>query len=278
MPARLPHCAGKRKPGCGSAKANRGPGPANRSQEADPRRLLHELQVHQVELQVQNAELQHARDRMEVLLAKYTDLYDFAPVGYFSVDEQGRILEANLTGAALLGVDRSLLISRHLPRFVAPGSQPIFHAFLARVFARTGKQVCEAELLKQGAAPFWAGMHGTAAISVSGPAKWCRVALLDITSLKRAEQAQGRLEALAVANRELKREIDRRQAVEESLRKSEEHYGRLLEQSRQMQEQLRLLSRQVMSTQEEERKKISRELHDVIAQTLTGHQCAPGGA
>ena len=78
------------------------------------------------------------------------------------------------------------------------------------------------------------------------------------------------MEALAVANRELRREIDRRQAVEKSLRQSEEHYGRLLEQSRQMQEQLRHLSRQVLSTQEEERKKISRELHDVIAQTLTG--------
>jgi signal transduction histidine kinase len=96
------------------------------------------------------------------------------------------------------------------------------------------------------------------------------VAVSDITSLKRAEQAQDRLETLAVANRELRREIDRRQAVEESLRKSEQHYGRLLEQSRDMQEQLRLLSRQVLSTQEEERKKISRELHDVIAQTLTG--------
>jgi signal transduction histidine kinase len=68
----------------------------------------------------------------------------------------------------------------------------------------------------------------------------------------------------------LRREIDRRQAVEESLRKSEQHYSRLLKESRQMQDQLRLLSRQVLTMQEEERKKISRELHDVIAQTLTG--------
>ena len=238
--------------------------------EADPRRLLHELQVHQVELEVQNAELQEARNRTEALLEKYTDLYDFAPVGYFSVDEQGRIMEANLTGAGLLGVDRSQLISRRLAQFVAPTSQPIFRAFLERVFAGTGKQVCEAALLRKDAAPFWAGFHGKSATTISGPSKWCRMAVSDITSLKRAEEAQARMEALAVVNRELRREIDRRQAVEKSLRESEEHYGRLLDQSRDMQEQLRLLSRQVLSTQEEERKKISRELHDVIAQTLTG--------
>jgi PAS domain S-box-containing protein len=238
--------------------------------EAEPRRLFHELQVHQVELEMQNAELQDARGRTEALLEKYTDLYDFAPVGYFSLDEQGRILEVNLTGAALLGVERSLLINLRLPRFVVPTSQPIFQAFLERVFAGTGKQICEAALLRQDAAAFWAGFHGTSAISVSGPPKWCRLAVSDITLLKRAQEAQGRMEALAVVNRELRREIDRRQAVEKSLRKSEEHYSRLLEQSRQMQEQLRLLSRQVLSTQEEERKRISRELHDVIAQTLTG--------
>ncbi len=75
---------------------------------------------------------------------------------------------------------------------------------------------------------------------------------------------------LAASNRQLKQEIAQRESVEDSLRKSERHYGQLLEQSRQMQEQLRLLSHQLLSAQEEERKKISRELHDVIAQTLTG--------
>jgi PAS domain S-box-containing protein len=242
----------------------------NPKSAADHRRLLHELQVHQVELEVQNAELQDARNRMEVLLEKYTDLYDFAPVGYFSVDEQGRILEGNLMGAAWLGVERSQLIGRRLRRFVVPASQSIFEAFLKRVFAGTGKQVCEAGLLREDAAPFWACFHGTSAISVGGPPRWCRVAVSDITALKQAEETQSRMEALAVANRELRREIDRRQAVEESLRKSEQHYSRLLKESRQMQEQLRQLSRQVLTMQEEERKKISRELHDVIAQTLTG--------
>ena len=75
---------------------------------------------------------------------------------------------------------------------------------------------------------------------------------------------------LAASNRQLQREILQRKSVEESLRKSEQHYGLLLEQSRQMQEQLRLLSRQLLTAQEEERKMISRELHDEIAQTLTG--------
>ena len=96
------------------------------------------------------------------------------------------------------------------------------------------------------------------------------MAVSDITSLKQAEEAQARMEAMAVANRELRREIERRQAVEQSLRSSEQHYSQLLDQARVMQEQLRFLSRQVLLTQEEERKKISRELHDVIAQTLTG--------
>ena len=106
---------------------------------ADSHRLLHELQVHQVELEMQNAELQEARERMEVLLEKYTDLYDFAPVGYFSLDEQGKILEANLSGATLLGVERSLLINQRLPSHVTPASRPVFLAFLKRVFAGAGR-------------------------------------------------------------------------------------------------------------------------------------------
>ena len=237
--------------------------------EGDTVRALHELEVHQIELEMQNAELQHARSELERTLDKYTDLYDFAPVGYFSIDESGVILEVNLTGAALLGVERSRLINRQLLRFVVPASQPVFLAFLKRVFAGMEKQVCEAALSK-GDATFWASFHGAAVIAPNDPRKRCRVAMSDITSLKQAEEAQRRLEALAIANRKLKREIVRRQAVEEALKKSEQHSRQLLEQSRHMQKELRLLSRELLSAQEEERKKISRELHDVIAQTLTG--------
>jgi ribosomal protein L19E len=73
---------------------------------ADSRRLLHELQVHQIELEMQNAELRQARDELEVALENYTDLYDFAPSGYFTLAATGAILQANLTGATLVGIGR----------------------------------------------------------------------------------------------------------------------------------------------------------------------------
>jgi PAS domain S-box-containing protein len=251
-------------------QAKQRPGGGVQESEVDARRLFHELQVHHIELEMQNTELQEARDRMETLLEKYTDLYDFAPVGYFSLDEESQILEVNLTGAAMLGLERSLLFRRRLERFVDPVSQPIFRAFLKKTFAGTGKQVCEVALLNDVGDPIWAGLQAVSAVSISDPRKWCRVAVADITSRKRAAETQLRVEALAIANQDLNEEIHRRQVVEDELKRSEDHQRKLLDQARRMQEQMRLLTRRVLLVQEEERKKISRELHDDIAQTLVG--------
>jgi PAS domain S-box-containing protein len=238
--------------------------------EAETQRLLHELQVHQIELEMQNAELQDARDDVEAGLVKYTDLYDFAPVGYFSIDERGRILEVNLTGATLLGVERSRLVKRSLSRFVAAKNRPAFQMFLETVFAGPAKQVCEAQLIKDDGTSFWADLQAEPVAFTSDTRKSCRLAVSDITPLKRAEEAQARLEALAAANQELTQEIVRREAVEEALRKSEQQSSQLLSHALHLQEQLRHLSHQILQTQEEERKRISRELHDEIVQTLTG--------
>ena len=81
-------------------------GPATAVSEADARALVHELQVHQIELEMQNEELQRAQAEAQEASEKYYDLFDFAPVGYFLWDHEGRILEVNLAGAALLGLDR----------------------------------------------------------------------------------------------------------------------------------------------------------------------------
>jgi len=244
--------------------------PAPPQTEADARRLLHELQVHQLELDMQNAELQEARDKVEALLKTYTDLYDFAPVGYLSLDEQGLILEVNLTGAALLGVERSRLIKQRLQNFVDPPSRPLFFTFLKKVFAGPGKKICELPLLNKRGAPFWADLQAASAETTRGARKWCRVAVSDLTNLKHEEEVRRRLEIMAVANADLKREIVRRQKVEVDLKKSNTHYAQLFERSLQMQEHLRYLSRKLLLTQEEERKQISRELHDEIVQTLVG--------
>ncbi len=238
--------------------------------EADTQRLLHELEVHQIELEMQNAELQRARVEMETALVRYTELYDFAPVGYFSVDQQGVIQEVNLTGASMLGMARSGILHRRLQGFVAPSSRPVVDTFLATVFAQSGKQSCEALLKTATGADFWADLQASSAAWPQGDRKWCRLTISDIATLKQAEEAQRRVELLAVANREANREIARRRVVEASLKQSEQRQRELLAESQELQAQLRHLTHQILLTQEEERKKISRQLHDEIAQILTG--------
>ncbi len=81
-------------------------------------KLIHELEVHQAELEVQNEELRKAQEEIDASRSRYVDIYDFAPVGYFTLDEKGVILEANLTGAKLLGTERQRLLKVPFSRFI----------------------------------------------------------------------------------------------------------------------------------------------------------------
>ena len=151
--------------------------------DVESERQRQELEVHQIELELQNAELLAARAALEGALEKYTDLYDFAPVGYLTLDPAGLIHEANLTGAGLLGLERSRLVKRRFERFVSAGDRPAFNEFLKRVFASKTTEACEVSLLKEGKPPMEARLEAVAAAS----GQECRVAVADITDHKRAE-------------------------------------------------------------------------------------------
>ena len=151
--------------------------------EADTQRLVHELQVHQVELEMQNDELQQTRNATEAGLEKYSDLYDFAPVGYVTLDREGTIREANLASASLLGIERSRLVKRRFGLYVSAADLPAFTAFLTKVFESKARELCEVTLLKEGKPPVEVRIE--AAVASSG--RECRAMLEDITEQKRAE-------------------------------------------------------------------------------------------
>jgi PAS domain S-box-containing protein len=148
-------------------------------------RLVHELEVHQIELEMQNEELVQSRTQVEAGLRQYTDLYDFAPMGYFTLALDGAIRQVNLAGANLFGVERGALIKRRFGVFISVESLPIFNAFLENVFSTSGsKKTCEVALLKDESAPIWIYIE---AITEDG--KECRAVVSDITKRKQAEES-----------------------------------------------------------------------------------------
>ncbi len=113
----------------------------------DTAHLLHELQVHQIELEMHNEELRQAYDEADALREKYADLYDFAPVGYFTLDNQGTILQINLAGAILLGIKRSQMGRLRFGAFVKPAFLPEFNAFVDEVLGGKARSKCEIALM-----------------------------------------------------------------------------------------------------------------------------------
>ena len=99
----------------------------------DIRKALHELQVHQIELEMQNAELIKNRAETEIALAKYAEIYEFSPVCYLSLDLAGTITAVNLSGATMLGVERSRLLGRSIGTFIKNEFCPAFEAFIGKV-------------------------------------------------------------------------------------------------------------------------------------------------
>ena len=160
------------------------------------KRLVHELRVHQIELELQNDELRRTQEALEVAQGRYIDLYDFAPVGYLSVSEAGLILKANLTAATLLGVPRTGLIKQPLSRFILPADQDIYyrhHNQLTALHAADSEppgepRSCELRMLKKDKTTFWAQLNATISTYSHGTPVF-RIVLSDITRRKEAVEA-----------------------------------------------------------------------------------------
>ncbi|MCX7003057.1 MAG: PAS domain S-box protein, partial [bacterium] len=180
---------------------------------AAARRTLHELQVHQIELELQNEELRTAQTELSAARARYFGLYDMAPVGYLTLSENGKILEANLTAATLLGTARGTLVKQSFLRFILKDDQDIYYRHHQQLFATfsassgqaDAAQGFELRMVKKGGAAFWARLDATAAPAPStssgqapstsagqadAGAPVCRVTLSDISANKEAETAR----------------------------------------------------------------------------------------
>ncbi len=150
------------------------------------RQTLHELRVHQIELEMQNEELRRTQLELDLARAHYFDLYDLAPVGYCTLSETGQILQANLTAATLLGVSRGVMIKHRISQFLLSEDQDSYYLLRKRLSETGEPQECELRMVKEDGAQFWAHLMATAAQDNGGTPEF-RIMLTDITEHKQLE-------------------------------------------------------------------------------------------
>jgi len=151
--------------------------------EIEMLKLIHELEVHQVELELQNDELLRARTIAEVATNKYTNLYEFAPSGYFTLSTGSEIIEMNITGTQMLGKNRSKLINHRFTLFVAPDTRLVFNLFLEKVFQSKIQETCEVKLIVNVDIPKYVLLTGI----ITENQKQCNITMVDISERKLLE-------------------------------------------------------------------------------------------
>ena len=167
---------------------NKNPSAIKKVPPDDIKSLIEELQIHQIELELQNEELREAQLELEEVRDRYTDLYDFAPVGYITASPKGIILEANLTVASMLGVERSRFIGQRLSLFITSDTQDNYYFHNNQLFKTRVKQICELKLVKSDKQIFHAQLESTVVNGGEGNLQ-SRTAITDISDRKWAEEA-----------------------------------------------------------------------------------------
>jgi two-component system, NarL family, sensor histidine kinase UhpB len=172
--------------------------------------LAHELRVHQIELEQQNEELQRTQSDLAAAHDRYRDLYDFAPVGYCTLDAQGCLLKINLTGAGLLGQPRAALLGKPLARFVSSNDADRWHLFLRWALGRETPQRTDLMMnFADGTMHWFAAINSVRVLEADGSLT-LRVSITDVTERMRSE-VERRIAAIDADARESER---RRMALE----------------------------------------------------------------
>jgi PAS domain S-box-containing protein len=153
----------------------------------DMRALVYELQVHQIELEMQNDELRRGQIALEAANKKYGDFYDFAPVGFLTLDGAGLIREVNLTAVKQLGVNRNRILNRPLAVFMEREDIGRFRLCLRRVFQEPEPRYFEVKLKRPDGGIFFARLDSVAVTDISGE-RVCHTSVTDLSDLKQAEQ------------------------------------------------------------------------------------------
>lgn len=157
------------------------------------RKMFHELQVHQIEVEIQNEELRRTHADLDIVLERYFDLYDLAPAGYCSLSEKGSILEFNLTAANMLGVVRGDLAKQPFSRFIFKEDQDIFYFQRKKLFETGEPQSSELRMIKGDGSFFWTTLTCTV-IQDSDGVPVVRVVMVDITELKKSQEEKDKLQ------------------------------------------------------------------------------------
>jgi PAS domain S-box-containing protein len=157
---------------------------------AEVERLLHELEVHQIELQMQNRQLREAQQLLEESRSRYADLFDFAPVGYCSLDEKGGLREVNLTAAGMLGIDRTSLRSQDLMELLSEPARERVLEHLSECFAEGRSPITEVPLRTTAHGPLVVQMASAPMFGIGGRVVATRTTLTDISELKHSERIQ----------------------------------------------------------------------------------------
>jgi PAS domain S-box-containing protein len=155
----------------------------------DVQKLVHTLEVYQIELEHQNQELRIIEEELEISRNNYVNLFDFSPIPYFALDLEGKITEVNVIAGKMFGVDRSKLIGRRFVAQIPPDEKPLFNEFFKLVINSPAKQSCTLRVRNKDNTIFHVRLEGVRFDDALESTHWCQIALIDRTEYKKLEDS-----------------------------------------------------------------------------------------